>query len=77
MPVDPHTRPSEVWPALPYGEWSATCTTLQLWMQIVGKAVALQAVAEGVADAEDASSLEQRLRDYVWEPVYLPYERID
>jgi len=37
MPVDPHTRPSEVWPALPYGEWSATCTTLQLWMQIVGK----------------------------------------
>ena len=44
---------------------------------IVGKAVALQAVAEGVADAEDAISLEQRLRDYVWEPVYLPYERID
>src|ERR1039458_6398058 len=35
MPVDPHTH--EVWPALPYGEWSATCATLQLWMQIVGK----------------------------------------
>jgi malate dehydrogenase (oxaloacetate-decarboxylating) len=44
---------------------------------IVGEAVALQAAAEGVADAGDAASLKQRLRDYVWEPVYLPYERID
>ena len=44
---------------------------------IIGKAVALQAIAEGVADAEDAATLEQRLRDYVWEPVYQPYERID
>ncbi len=25
------------WPALPYGEWKATCETLQLWTQIVGK----------------------------------------
>jgi hypothetical protein len=25
------------WPALPYGEWSETATTLQLWMQVVGK----------------------------------------
>jgi hypothetical protein len=28
---------SEVWPSLPQGEWSGTCATLQLWMQIVGK----------------------------------------
>ncbi|HEV2486323.1 MAG TPA: DUF5996 family protein [Terracidiphilus sp.] len=27
----------EAWPALPQGEWSATCATLQLWIQIVGK----------------------------------------
>jgi len=44
---------------------------------IVGEAVALQAAAEGVAGDGDAASLKQRLRDYVWEPVYLPYERID
>jgi hypothetical protein len=28
---------SEPWPALPYNQWSDTCSTLQLWMQIVGK----------------------------------------
>jgi len=27
----------EVWPALPQAEWSESCATLQLWMQIVGK----------------------------------------
>jgi len=27
----------ETWPALPIAEWSDTCTTLQLWMQVVGK----------------------------------------
>ena len=25
------------WPSLPYPEWAACCTTLQLWTQIVGK----------------------------------------
>ncbi|HUF77295.1 MAG TPA: DUF5996 family protein, partial [Thermoanaerobaculia bacterium] len=25
------------WPALPYGDWADTCTTLHLWSQIVGK----------------------------------------
>jgi malate dehydrogenase (oxaloacetate-decarboxylating) len=44
---------------------------------IIGEAVALQAIAEGVAVAEDASSLKQRILNYVWEPVYQPYERID
>src|ERR1700757_3125512 len=29
--------PSNVWPPLPQNEWSDTCATLQLWMQIVGK----------------------------------------
>ena len=28
---------SIIWPALPQSAWSDTCTTLQLWMQIVGK----------------------------------------
>lgn len=32
-----HDILSESWPALPYNEWSDTCSTLQLWMQIVGK----------------------------------------
>ena len=27
----------KVWPALPWSAWSDTCTTLQLWMQVVGK----------------------------------------
>jgi Family of unknown function (DUF5996) len=31
------TGRDEVWPALPQGNWSSTCATLQLWMQIVGK----------------------------------------
>ena len=25
------------WPALPFGEWEATCDTLHMWTQIVGK----------------------------------------
>ena len=31
------TSHSNTWPALPQAEWSSTCSTLQLWMQIVGK----------------------------------------
>lgn len=30
-------RADDVWPALPQEEWSDTCATLHLWMQIVGK----------------------------------------
>jgi malate dehydrogenase (oxaloacetate-decarboxylating) len=44
---------------------------------IVGDAVALQAVQDGVAEGGQEESLKQRLLDYVWEPVYLQYERID
>jgi hypothetical protein len=38
--------------------------------------VGLQAMAEGVAEACDESVFSERIRDYVWEPEYQPYERI-
>ncbi len=44
---------------------------------VVGEAVARQAIADGVADGGGEESLKDRLLAYVWEPVYLPYERID
>jgi hypothetical protein len=28
---------AEAWPSLPHSEWSDTCATMQMWMQIVGK----------------------------------------
>ena len=28
---------NDAWPALPYAEWRATCTTLHMWTQVVGK----------------------------------------
>lgn len=39
MPTSQFVPPSAIstWPALPQAEWSGTCATLQLWMQIVGK----------------------------------------
>ncbi len=30
-------EPTTVWPELPYAAWRETCSTLQLWTQIVGK----------------------------------------
>lgn len=33
----PVSSPAEVWPALPWAAWGDTCTTLQMWMQVVGK----------------------------------------
>jgi hypothetical protein len=32
-----HVRQAEAWPALPLAEWKATCETLHMWAQIVGK----------------------------------------
>jgi len=39
----------------------------------VAKAVALQAITDGVADPLDEQTVESRIRSNVWEPVYLPY----
>jgi len=44
---------------------------------IVGEAVGRQAIADGVAGIADPETLHAELRTYVWEPVYLPYQRID
>ena len=43
---------------------------------IVGEAVGRQAIAEGVAGIENPDALHQQLLDYVWEPEYVPYQRI-
>ncbi len=43
---------------------------------VVAESVGRQAIAEGVANIADESTLNAQLRAYVWEPVYLPYERI-
>ncbi len=43
----------------------------------VAESVARQAMADGVSDIPDASTLSDQIRAYVWEPVYHPYERID
>jgi malate dehydrogenase (oxaloacetate-decarboxylating) len=39
----------------------------------VAKAVALQAIRDGVADPLDEQTVESHIRAKVWEPVYLPY----
>jgi malate dehydrogenase (oxaloacetate-decarboxylating) len=39
----------------------------------VAKAVALQAMNDGVASPLDERTLESRILANVWEPVYLPY----
>lgn len=44
---------------------------------VVAEAVAKQAIADGVAAIENAATLAAQLRAYVWEPVYVPYERIE
>ena len=51
----------------------ADCRKVSL---VIAEAVAKQAMADGTAEAVDDGTLRERLRAYVWEPVYLPYERI-
>ncbi|HEY1741849.1 MAG TPA: NAD-dependent malic enzyme [Granulicella sp.] len=43
---------------------------------LVGEAVGKQAIADGVAGVADEKVFEESLHAYVWEPVYLHYERI-
>ena len=43
---------------------------------VVAEAVARQAIADGVAELAEPASLTDQLRAYMWEPVYLPYERV-
>jgi malate dehydrogenase (oxaloacetate-decarboxylating) len=42
---------------------------------LVAEAVGKQALSDGVAGVADEKSFREALRAYVWEPVYLPYER--
>ena len=51
----------------------ANCRKVSL---VVALAVAKQAMADGAAEEVDDKTLRQRIRDYVWEPVEFPYERI-
>jgi malate dehydrogenase (oxaloacetate-decarboxylating) len=51
----------------------ADCRKVSL---VVAEAVAKQAMADGTAETVDEATLRERLRAYVWEPVYQPYERI-
>jgi len=44
---------------------------------VVSEAVERQAIAEGVAEIEEEAGLPERIREYVWNPVYVPYERIE
>lgn len=43
----------------------------------VSEAVARQAISDGVALIEDSAGLPERIREYVWDPVYVPYERAE
>ena len=43
---------------------------------VVAEAVGGRAIADGVAEPDDQTPFAEKLRGYVWEPVYRPYERV-
>ncbi len=43
----------------------------------IAHAVAETAQAEGLAEIPPGANLEELIHDYVWDPVYLPYEKVD
>jgi malate dehydrogenase (oxaloacetate-decarboxylating) len=43
---------------------------------VVAQAVGRQAIVDGVAAIADEAALDRDLHAYVWEPVYVPYERL-
>ena len=51
----------------------ADCRKVSL---VIAEAVAKQAIKDGSAEAVDDETLRRRIRAYVWEPVYQPYERL-
>jgi malate dehydrogenase (oxaloacetate-decarboxylating) len=42
----------------------------------IAQAVGMQAIADGVAGVPNEKSFDEALKAYVWEPVYVPYERL-
>jgi malate dehydrogenase (oxaloacetate-decarboxylating) len=42
----------------------------------VAEAVGKQAIREGIAGVADEACFSEELRTYVWDPVYVPYERV-
>jgi malate dehydrogenase (oxaloacetate-decarboxylating) len=44
---------------------------------VIAEAVGKQAMANGVAEKIPEATLKEQLKAYVWDPVYLPYERLD
>ena len=44
---------------------------------VVAEAVTRQAIADGVATIDESVALSERIRAYAWNPMYVPYERID
>jgi malate dehydrogenase (oxaloacetate-decarboxylating) len=43
---------------------------------VVAEAVGMQAIADGVSPIADEATLKDQLQAYVWEPIYVPYERL-
>ncbi len=44
--------------------------------RVIARAVGLQAIREGQAQVADDAELDRELHEHIWEPVYVPYERM-